>query len=599
MKGISITDNPTLKDIAAGRYRHCFLVYARKSTDEPDNQKNSITYQRAEIARFAQREGLPMASITLDGFCAGGVIAERHSGFKEDKEISITSAGMVQYRIERPKFQRLIQFLSTRSFKGVIVLCWDRISRNRGDDTVVRKLMKNDVDIRFVHANYERTSAGALHMDIDGMFAEHHSRVTSEKVRITTRNLRERGICTYKAPLGYLNQGTMEHKPLDPVRAPIIKQLFELLASERWSLPDLTRWANVQGLTTMPARRRRTRQEMLAEEEEDLNIAPVSRPMTVTSVHRLLTNPFYTGKILDGDGIYRPSESHEPLVTNELFVKAQIVLGNNRVSVHYAQKLDLPMRGRFRCTHCGRSFTPYIQKNKQYFYARCRPNCPNQRKSVSADFLANEVGRCIERLSFTEHELAEIDERSSAVSSQEAERRKALEQLARRKRKAREDLAYLRENKLSLLKTGVYSLETCLEEENKLNAAVQEIERAEGAATASLGDAVKDVLKLSELLKHGSAYYWSANFREKELFMALIFSELSYCGNALTYKCKNGFVALESRFRAVCDQTVWLSELAQVHNLIKESVTVLETFGGTPSTNCQLSPICHHGVTDT
>ena len=34
------------KEIQSGKYRDCYLLYNRKSTDEPDNQKNSITYQK-------------------------------------------------------------------------------------------------------------------------------------------------------------------------------------------------------------------------------------------------------------------------------------------------------------------------------------------------------------------------------------------------------------------------------------------------------------------------------------------------------------------------------------------------------------------------
>src|SRR5260221_2613734 len=107
--------------------------------------------------------------------------------------------------------------LSHTYFKGVICLCWYRASRNKGDDTIIRKLMKAGVDIRFTLAQYDKTSAGELHMDIDGMFSEHHSRVTREKVTITFRNARARGLCTHRAPVGYLNPGGMEHKPFDPV----------------------------------------------------------------------------------------------------------------------------------------------------------------------------------------------------------------------------------------------------------------------------------------------------------------------------------------------------------------------------------------------
>src|SRR5579871_2257252 len=247
-----------LKEIAAGKYRDRFLVYIRKSTDEPDNQKNSIPYQKAEAAKFAEREHLPVAPITLTGFCVDGVISEKHSGFKESDDLTFTKDGLVQYHIDRPKFQKLVQFLSQGRFRGVICLCWDRISRNKGDDTIIRKLMRKGLDARFVYAKYDKSSAGELHMDVDSMFAEHHSRVTSEKVRLATRNLRERGVVTYKAPLGYLNQGSMLHKPIDPDRGPIIKQLFELCATGDWSLADLVRFAGKHGLTTRPVRRRRT-----------------------------------------------------------------------------------------------------------------------------------------------------------------------------------------------------------------------------------------------------------------------------------------------------------------------------------------------------
>ena len=193
---------------------------------------------------------MSLAKLTLAGFCTDGIISERHSGFKEDSEITITNEGLVQYKIERPKFQKLLMYLSRGLFKGIVCLCWDRVSRNKGDDTVIRKLMRKGIDVRFVFAKYEKTSSGALHMDIDGMFAEHHSRVTSEKVKTTTWNLRERGICTYRAPIGYLNLGKMEEKPFDPVRAPIIKRIYELYASGDWSLEDLARYAKKEGLTT-------------------------------------------------------------------------------------------------------------------------------------------------------------------------------------------------------------------------------------------------------------------------------------------------------------------------------------------------------------
>ena len=62
--------------------------------------------------------------------------------------------------------------------------------------------MQKGINFHFIYAQYEKTSSGELHMDVDGMFAQHHSRVTSEKVILATKNAREKGICTYRAPIG-------------------------------------------------------------------------------------------------------------------------------------------------------------------------------------------------------------------------------------------------------------------------------------------------------------------------------------------------------------------------------------------------------------
>src|SRR5262249_22105503 len=150
-------------------------------------------------------------------------------------------------------------------------------------------------------AQYDKTSAGELHVDIDSMFAEHHSRVTREKVSLTIRNARSRGLWTNKAPVGYLNQGSMDNKPKDPTRAPIILRLAELADTGEWSLADLARWAVEHGFTMPPVRRRRTREEMLLEEEDDVRveIEAISRLPTFNTIHQILTNRFYTGKVLD------------------------------------------------------------------------------------------------------------------------------------------------------------------------------------------------------------------------------------------------------------------------------------------------------------
>ncbi len=514
-----------LKSIESGAFRDCYLIYNRKSTDEPNNQKNSIKYQRAENTRCASRERLSIAPISVEGFCGSGIISESHSGYKEDNDVSISDDGVVRFRIERPKFQRLVRFLSRGLFKGVIVLCWDRISRNKGDDTVLRKLMRKGVDVRFAFTKYENTSSGALHMDIDGMFAEHHSRVTSEKVSTATWNLRERGICTYRAPIGYLNTGSMENKPLDPVRAPVIKRMFELYASGDWSLEDMARYAGRHGLTTVPIRRHRTKAEMLAEEEEDIPIERVSRPITANMVHPILTNPFYIGKILGNEGKYVPSASHVGLVPQAVFHDVQCVLNKRKTSIHYTDKLNLFYRGKVRCAMCGRVYMPYVQKGIQYFFSKCVRGCANPKKSFNISFLEAKIGELIATLYFTSQELAEADSRAqTGLASLEQERIAKRDQRERRAKKVHEVLQYLRNNRLTLLQAGVYTPATFVAEETRLDVEMARFQENPPVTDAEIREAINDVVKLSEL---------------------------SLSENTLRYKVKKGFEPFETRFVAL------------------------------------------------
>jgi site-specific DNA recombinase len=540
-----------IKEIESGKFRDFYLVYNRKSTDDQVIQKNSIKYQKSENMRFAFRSHLSVAPITIEGFMRDGIISERHSGFKESNELTFNGDGKVQYTVDRPKFYRLAEWLNKGYFKGVIFLCWDRASRNKGDENILRKLMKAGVDMQFVLAQYDKTSSGALHMDIDGMFAEHHSRVTSEKVSLTLTNKRAQGICTHKAPVGYLNQGSMENKPLDPVRAPIVKKLFELYATGDWSLADLARWATEQGFTMSPMRRRRTQDEILAEEEDDirLEIEAVSRPPTYNNINKILKNFAYTGRTLDDHGQWIKSMSYEAIVSDKLFNDVQAQLHKKNKSAHYIRVLNHPLRNLIYCRVCGRVYTPYPKKGIMYYGARCCKSCANTNKSFNFDFITEKVGSLIQRLSFTKEELEELDAHTGTeIAILESKRLDKLEDADRRKKKIREDLAYLNANRLTLLKTGAYTPEGIAAEETRLNFELSSLQTAGQASDVAIRETVKDVVKLSELLKNVAIYYQIAKPDEKDAIIKEIFSELTLDGKALDYQCKKGFEPLSSRF---------------------------------------------------
>lgn len=556
----SATQKPAKNEIAAGAFSERYLIYNRKSTDEADSQKNSIEYQRRESARYAKAQGLPIASVSIDGFCSGGMISERHSGFKERNDLSFSKDGLVQYRIDRPKFHQMVRFLNDGRFKGVICLCWDRMSRNRGDDTVIRKLMRKGLDVRFVYASYDKSSAGELHMDIDGMFAQHHSRVTSEKVTLSTRANRQKGKCTYRAPIGYLNPGNMDHKPFDPERAPIIQEMFKRYAAGTWSLSDLARLANEQGMTTVPMRRQRTREEMLR--DEPVELPKVGRPITENHVSRILGNPFYVGKVIGEDGRHIESTSHEPMVSPVIFSEVQRALKRRTVSAHYAQRSDLPFRGFVRCAKCGRAYSPYYKKGNVYFGARCARTCDNGLRSCNFERVTSVIQSLLHGLRFSPRDLKELECRIETDKSLlEAKRQEASACQARATARVREDLAYLRENRLALLKSGVYTPETFVAEENALAAKIAEGGGEHLITADEYEQAIREVFNVAELLDSLIAGYEMADSRKKEQISRIVIVELQLAENTLEFKAQKRFQCAMRREYALGDPIAWISEL--------------------------------------
>lgn len=582
-KNCMSTNSKQQKDIKRGRFKHQYLVYCRKSTDDTENQKNSLDHQEAECLRFAEVNELAIAPVTLDGFCTRGLIRESHSGFKEDTDLTFTKTGEVKYRITRPKFNQLIQHLNDGDFAGILCMSWDRLSRNKTDNAIITKLIKNGCDVRFVTATYDDTSAGALHMDIDGMFAQHHSRVTKEKVTNAMHKLRDDGIVVYMAPLGYVNTGkkykdvgTTEHKPFDPIRAPIIKDIFELYATGTWSMSDLATWANEQGLMNFARRRPRTKAELLA--EEDIQIEAVEKPITRNNIHYILGNPFYTGLMQNSQNEWIRSKSHKPLIEAELFQRVQEIKGQKQVSVRYKNPIGHALRGFVRCAACLRVYTPYTKKGIQYFGSRCAPGCQNTKKSCNLGFIEDQVGIRLTELFLTPEQLQELDSDTddNQVYLKDKQEREQ-EQAQRRLRKLHEDLGYFQNNRLELLKTGVYSPESFVAEEQRLQTAIDDASEAKPASPTDINETMQSATKLSELLKNLTGYYELANSPEREAIARCLFSELSMDQNTFEYSLKSEFNALKREGVRFGAPNLWLSELPRHRADIENGIQLLET----------------------
>lgn len=86
----------------------------------------------------------------------------------------------------------------------------------------------------------------------------------------------------------------------------------------------------------------------------------------------LFRNPFYCGYIihnlLDGQVIKR---KHEPLISEELFLRANDMLKKNAFGYKHNKDINVPLKNFVRCADCDTPFTGYIVKKKSLYYYKC------------------------------------------------------------------------------------------------------------------------------------------------------------------------------------------------------------------------------------
>lgn len=259
--------------------RYC--LYARKSTESEEKQILSIDSQLKEMARLAARENLTVVEVRR----------ESHSA---------KATG------QRPVFNQLLVDIREGKFNGILTWAPDRLSRNAGDLGALVDLMDQKLllEIRTYGQRFENTPNEKFLLMILGSQAKLENDNRCVNIKRGMRARVEMGLWPQIAPLGYLNQGHLGkccEVVLDPIRAPIVKEIFEKVGDEGWSGRKVYRWLWDEGFKTRG-----------------------DKPLTLSGLYNTLANPFYYGHYEYPHGSGRWYElKHKPLITKELFDKVK------------------------------------------------------------------------------------------------------------------------------------------------------------------------------------------------------------------------------------------------------------------------------------
>jgi DNA invertase Pin-like site-specific DNA recombinase len=290
-----------------------YCLYARKSTEQDEKQALSIESQVKEMLAIAERENLDVIDIRRESHSA------KDSG-------------------QRPVFKQILEDIRAERFNAIITWAPDRLSRNAGDLGSLVDLMdqKKLLTIRTYGQTFSNSPNEKFLLMILCSQAKLENDNKSVNVKRGLRARCEMGLWPAQAPTGYLNEKRIDrkgHVMIDEQRAPIIKQMFEKVAYEKWSGRKVFNWLKF-----------------------DMNFRTVNnKHLALGNIYLLLQNPFYYGIIeYPKNSGNRYQGKHKPIITRELF---DLVQQNIKSQIIKSEGKEFAFTKLITCGLCGSGIT--------------------------------------------------------------------------------------------------------------------------------------------------------------------------------------------------------------------------------------------------
>ena len=251
------------------------------------------------------------------------------------------------WKLERKAFGQMVDFAARHPEVGHIIFdVLDRMTRNDFDKLKIHRLIKeNGKTIHFSRSNrtLDRGSGPdeEFLFDIEVAVAKKMSNDISRKTRMGLLEKAAQGFYPSVAPVGYQNNPLTHRIEADDDRVVFVRKAFVMMASGACSLSIIVKALHQDGF-----------------------LGKKGHHVGKSAIEMILKNPIYygafrwLGKTLAG--------SHIPIVTKELFDKAQAVLrGRRRPKLSHR---EFAFNNLLRCGACGCKVIGEVKKERFVYY---------------------------------------------------------------------------------------------------------------------------------------------------------------------------------------------------------------------------------------
>ena len=428
-------------------YKNRVAVYLRKSRMDPDSESIDETLARHEdtLLKFAKRTALNIIKIYKEVVSGDGLFT-------------------------RPQMLNLLQDIEQNKYTGILCMEIDRLGRSSQKDggIILEAFQEHNVFIITPNKTYD------LNNEIDEQSVEMQTFIARQELKSIKRRLRkgvektlENGCHVNEPPYGY-RRIYIDKKPTLEIcesEAQVIRMIFNMYVNEGKGGQAIANVLNELGYTPR--------------KNDHFNRSTIGW---------YLKNPIYTGKIIwnkkhhikkktslgKNQVILNPQEQwiisdgiHQPIISRELFDKAQEILKSKNASPVLPSGLQNPFAGLIFCKKCGsamqRQYTKATDTNRLLCTKKgCTPSIRTEYiERYILDTLKNTLNHC----------------KASAPSKQEIQDK--TDALQKKIRKCEKEINILKHQKSKvhdLLERDIYDVTTFLERNNHLLERIQATE---------------------------------------------------------------------------------------------------------------------------
>jgi site-specific DNA recombinase len=318
-------------------------IYTRKSTEEGLQQEfNSLDAQRESAEAFIKSQA-------AEGWVC---LPERYD-----------DGGFTGGNMDRPALRRLLGDVEAGQVDCILVYKVDRLSRSLLDFArMMETFDRHAVSFTSVSQQFNTThSMGRLTLNILLSFAQFEREIISERTRDKMSASRRKGKYVGGAPvLGYDVDAARKRLVVNEDEAARVRAIFGLYLEHQALLPmvqelDRRSWLTKRWSTKRGVERGGSR-------------------FTKTSLHKLLTNISYIGKVRYQKELHDGEQA--AIIDGEVWQQVQALLGRNARSGggEVRNQFGALLRGLLHCVPCGCSMVPsHTTRNgkKRYRYYVC------------------------------------------------------------------------------------------------------------------------------------------------------------------------------------------------------------------------------------